>query len=589
MTNGSPRTAFFSVLSLSFAFALGACRASETAPAPAAAAATHAAPARALTDVERVIALAERDAQVEEHLRHLCKEIGPRLTSSHRLQQALEWTRDEFASWGLDAHLESWGDFPVGFDRGPQHGALVAPETADLVFTTRAWTPGTSGPKRARAYLYPRNDEEFAALDGRLAGAWIVSPSYTKEERPSTELRKKVDAALTDAGIAGRVRRAFGRKGELVITDGSHEIDWNDLPKRVEISLRGDQFDHIVELARAGAEVELEFDIDNRFYQGPVTQYNVIADLVGSEKPDEYVIVGGHIDSWDGAEGAQDNGTGVATTLEAARLLAKSGVKPKRTIRFELWSGEEQGLFGSEGFVRDHAAELERISAVLVHDGGTNYLSGIVCTPEMEADLRAVFAPVVALDAALPFTLEVSEGLRNSGDSDHASFLSKGVPGFFWEQAGDTDYDFVHHTQNDTFETARQDYQRHSAIVVAVGALGIANLDSLLSRENMKGLEPRRMGVQLDGTKVSSVFESGVAATAGWKEGDVILTIDGVAMTSRNDITATLQKGGPKKTFTLQRGEEKLEMVLDWSASNGEKERAARAERRAAATEALKH
>jgi carboxypeptidase Q len=581
MASRSLRTAFSSAFVFLVVVALiGGCRASRT---ESAAASVAAARAPTTTDAERVLAVAARDSQVEEHLRYLSKEIGPRLTSSRRLQRAVEWTRDQFASYGLDAHLESWGDFPVGFDRGPQRGALVAPETAELVFTTRAWTPGTSGPVRARAYLYPRNEEEFAALDGRLAGAWIVSPSYTREERPSTELRKKIDAALAETGIAGRVRRGFGRDGDRLMTDGSHDIAWDDLPKRVEISLRGDQFDRVVELARSGAAVELEFDIDNRFFEGPVTQYNVIADLVGSEKPDEYVIVGGHIDTWDGAEGAQDNGTGVATTLEAARLLAKAGVKPKRTIRFQLWSGEEQGLFGSEGYVRDHAAELERISAVFVHDGGTNYLSGLRCTPEMEADLRAAFAPVFTLDPAMPFALEITEGLRNSGDSDHASFLSKGVPGFFWEQAGDTDYDFVHHTQNDTFETARQDYQRHSALVVALGALGIANLDHLLSRENLKGLEPRRMGVQLEGARVESVNADGVAATAGLKDGDVILAIDGVAVTTRGEITDALQRGGPKKNFTLRRGEEKLDVVLDWSEARGEKERAARAAKRAAA------
>lgn len=593
----SPRTlpAFVPVLSvLVFGAASLGCRAAE---GPSASAVdSREAPARSLSPAERVIELAKRDSEVEEHLRYLSKEIGPRLTSSLALQRALEWTRAEFESYGLQARLESWGEFPVGFDRGPARGRMIAapaagadgtaaPEDAELVFGTPAWSAGTHGAVRAPAVIAPRNEEELAALEGRLAGAWVVAPTYSRDERPSRELRKKLDEAYAAAGIAGTVRRAFARKGELIITDGNHEIEWNDLPKQVSITLRGDQFDRIVELARAGSAVELEFDVDNRFRQGPVTQYNVIADLIGSEKPDEYVIVGGHIDSWDGAEGAQDNGTGVATTLEAARLLAKAGVKPKRTIRFQLWSGEEQGLFGSQGWVRDHANELERVSAALVHDGGTNYLSGLRCTPEMEADLRAAFAPVMQLDPAFPFELEVVEGLQNSGDSDHASFLAKGVPGFFWEQAGETDYDFIHHTQHDTFETARQDYQRHSAIVVAVGALGIANLDGLLSRENMKGLAPRRMGVQLDGTKVTSVFESGAAATAGWKDGDVIVAIDGVAMTSREQVTKTLQLGSPKKAVTLKRGEATVETLLDWTDSPGEQERAARAAKRAAAAD----
>lgn len=546
--------------------------------------------------VAKVVELGRTDSQVMRFLDHVTNRIGPRLTGSDGYENACHWAREEFVALGLEnVRLERWGEFPVGFNRGPSSGRMLTPVARELRFGTNAWTAGTQGRVAGLAILAPTDEAELDAIRPKLAGAWVVvkaapPPARGAERRPASAdraFREARDKAYDEAGIAGTIRAA---RGELVLTSGSQKVDWNALPKRPAIQMVAEDHAAILEQIEKGAEVRLEFDVRNWFERGPIQLSNVIAEIPGSEKPDEYVIVGGHIDSWDGAEGAQDNGTGVATTLEAARLLAKSGVKPKRTIRFELWSGEEQGLFGSAGFVRDHAAELERISAALVHDGGTNYLSGIVCTPEMEDDLRAVFAPVVGLDAAMPFTLAVSEGLRNSGDSDHASFLSKGVPGFFWEQAGDTDYDFVHHTQNDTFETARQDYQRHSAIVVAVGALGIANLDHLLSRENLKGIELRRMGVQLDGTKVTSVFEVGVAATAGWKEGDVILAIDGVEMKTRNEVTATLQKGGPKKTFTMQRGEEKLEVVLDWSNASGEKERAARAERRAAAAAAaVKH
>ena len=125
--------------------------------------------------------------------------------------------------------------------------------------------------------------------------------------------------------------------------------------------------------------------------------YNVIADIPGTEKPDEIVIVGGHIDSWDGATGTTDNGTGVATTLEAARLLMAAGAKPRRTIRFMLWSGEEQGLLGSVAWIKDHAAELDNISAVLVHDGGTNYVSGIQATAAMLPAMKIAFKPVIEM------------------------------------------------------------------------------------------------------------------------------------------------------------------------------------------------
>ena len=190
------------------------------------------------------------------------------------------------------------------------------------------------------------------------------------------------------AGIVNASQR------DLLLTGGTHRITWDKLPTIPTITLLRKQYDEITGWLKAGKAVTLEFDIRNHFKKGPIKLYNVIADIPGTEKPDEYVIVGGHIDSWDGATGTTDNGTGVATTLEAARILMKSGVRPKRTIRFMLWSGEEQGLLGSAAYVKSHKDLMSRISAVLVHDGGTNYLSGIGATETMLADFEKVFEPV---------------------------------------------------------------------------------------------------------------------------------------------------------------------------------------------------
>jgi len=137
----------------------------------------------------------------------------------------------------------------------------------------------------------------------------------------------------------------------------------------------------------------------------------VVAEIPGSDTPDEFVIVGGHLDSWDGATGATDNGTGIATTLEAARILVKAGVKPRRSIRFMLWSGEEQGLLGSRAYVKAHPELLPKVSAVLVHDGGTNYLSSLGGTEAMMSDFQEVFAPVMSLDPKFPFEVKKIAGL----------------------------------------------------------------------------------------------------------------------------------------------------------------------------------
>ena len=215
--------------------------------------------------------------------------------------------------------------------------------------------------------------------------------------------------------------------------------------------------------------------------------WNTVAEIPGSEKPEEVVIFSGHLDTWDGpgSKGTQDNGTGCAVMLEAARLLMVSGAKPKRTIRFALWTGEEQGLFGSEAYAKTHAAELPRISAVLNHDGGTNYLSGLPVTAEIKAQLEGPLAVLTTLDPAMPFEFKVMDGLTPVG-SDSDVFIPLDVPGMFWEQAGRSDYEHYHHTQHDVLEAAIPEYQRHSAVVIATGALGLANLPELLTRENMK-------------------------------------------------------------------------------------------------------
>ncbi len=531
--------------------------------------------------VERVIALARSDNRVGEHLRHLCLTVGPRLTGSHGLMAAEEWCRDQLASWGLDARLERWGEFAVGFDRGHASGAMLAPERQQFVFTTPAWTPGTDGVARGPAVLWPEDEAALEALRPSLAGAWVVRRSGQRVER---EWAEAVEEALVAAGARGQIRAS--RSQELVHTGGNPRIEWETRPQLVSVVLRGDQHARLVEHLEEGAEVELEFDIDNRFFQGPVPLHNVVADLIGSERPDEYVIVCGHLDSWDGAPGTVDNATGVATTLEAARLLAQSGVRPRRTIRFILWSGEEQGLLGSRAYVEQNPDILPRVSAVLNHDGGTNYLAGLAATPEMMPVLEPVCAPLTELDADMPFELREVDALSGGGGSDHASFVRAGVPGFFWMQRGRSDYSRYHHTQYDTIDAAIPAYQRHSATVAAVTALGLADHDELLDRTFMEPIDPRRLGVRLDGARVARVMEEGKAAEAGWQEDDVILAIDGAEPgDDRRALMRLVQEGEPRKAFTLRRGEETLESVIDWSDDPAEQERVRRAEARAQARE----
>jgi hypothetical protein len=350
-----------------------------------------------------------------------------------------------------------------------------------------------------------RNDQPSAQQDDNQRGDNQRTDNQTGDNQPSGDqpregrrggrrgrrgrgqfddpFRQKLQAAYREAGILGTIAR---RNNDILVTGGRRPTTaefMDNLPTQPQINMTATSFDAVGKHVRAGEEVVLEFDIRNYFKKGPIPIYNVIADIPGNELPDEYVIVGGHIDSWDGATGATDNGTGVASALEAARILKAAGVQPKRTIRFMLWSGEEQGLLGSRAYVQANPDLMKRISAVLVHDLGTQYLSSISGLSYQLPDLNEVFAPVMSLDPSFPFHVRSTDDLRSLG-SDHRSFVNAGVPGFFWGQSGGGfNYWDSHHSQHDTFDKAVAEYQEHSSIVIALAAYGIANLDHMLPRQ----------------------------------------------------------------------------------------------------------
>ncbi len=493
--------------------------------------------------VAKVIELGKNGNKVQEHLDYLTNRIGPRLTGSEGLQAACEWARDEFKKMGLESRLEQWGEFPVGFERGPSYGRMVSPKVMKLDFGTNAWTAGTRGRVVGRVVLAPKTLEQVEAMKEQLEGAYVLvqrpprrrrsrgprtappakpadtaNSGNTKEDAKDTPDEKRSDdkakkptesskqddkpkqtksepkpmtreqlQALYDAikacNPAGIISNT---SGELILTGGSYKVNMDELPTIPRITLLKSQWDEVKAMVDEGKEVELEFDIRNHFRKGPIPLYNVIADIPGTEWPDQYVIVGGHIDSWDGATGATDNAAGCATTLEAARLLMAAGAKPKRTIRFMLWSGEEQGLLGSRAYVEKHKKDVAKnVSAVFVHDGGTNYVAGIRGTKAMIPDFETVFASVRKMNPSAPFDIAEIPSIRARGGSDHVPFIRAGVPGFFWMQRGRAVYRTTHHTQYDTFESIVPEYQEHSSIVIAVGALGTANLDHLLPRDGI--------------------------------------------------------------------------------------------------------
>ncbi|MBL6758046.1 MAG: M20/M25/M40 family metallo-hydrolase [Planctomycetes bacterium] len=485
----SPRTALVPIL-------LCAVASAQEAPTDPAAAPDEATPMEEV--IAAIIDEGKNNSQVWETLTYISEEIGPRLTGSSALERANVWSRDRFTELGLTgARLHRWGEVPVRFDRGPSSVKMVGPVEREIEFTTRAWGAGTDGPVRGLVVKEPKTMEELEAVRDQLEGAWLLSKESRRRRnrdrdaaKAEREERKKVEEALEGFTFLGKLR---GSSRDEITTGGVRgwrELTMETLPTEVEITIRRQDYDAINSRLSDGEEVEIEADLKHYFTEGPFGVFNTIAEIRGTEFSDEVVIISAHLDSWNGpgSQGTQDNGTGSSVTLETARILMAAGVQPRRTIRFCLWSGEEQGLLGSRGYVESLTdEELEGISACFVDDGGTYYQGGLFCIESMEPMLSAAIAPVNAAFPELPIDIEVRDKMPRGGSSDHASFNRKGVPGFFWTEKNrpgleGMGYQFSWHTQRDTLEYAIEEYLIQSATCSAVTAYSLAMADTLLPR-----------------------------------------------------------------------------------------------------------
>jgi hypothetical protein len=312
------------------------------------------------------------------------------------------------------------------------------------------------------------------------------------DERAANREEDRVLAAVLAAEPAGFLSPSIDERVWTTRSDFWKD-DPSGLPADLEVSIRRSDYDWMNSRLADGAEVHARFDLPHRIGAGPVPVYNTIAEIPGRVRPDEVVIVSAHLDSWDGpgSQGTLDNGTGSAVVLEAARLLAEAGARPDRTIRFVLWTGEEQGLLGSEGYVESLSEdERSRISAVFVDDGGTNYEGGLPAADHMVEYLAAATAAVngVFYSETDGEYLNVNirptgEKIQTHGGSDHASFNRVGIPGFFWDEIGRSDYGYGWHTQNDRLDLAIEEYLVQSAACMAITAYNLASAPALLPRE----------------------------------------------------------------------------------------------------------
>ncbi|MDQ3804231.1 MAG: M20/M25/M40 family metallo-hydrolase, partial [Acidobacteriota bacterium] len=393
------------------------------------------------------------NSQVMRTVHHLTDRYGPRLTGSPNFKAAAEWAAKQMESWGLkNARLEPWDFGRAGWQNERLSAHLTAPVKDHLVCEALAWTPSTNGPAAGQAVqLVPPERPTKEQLDAYLAGfaarvrGRVVlvgrhqkvyvsfnpaprrrdeqearnvydpdnpAPAFTPSPTPTPgppgspprltaqQVSEEVDKFLVAGGALVRVNDAGREHGQIrAFSNRTYDVS-KAVPTAV---CRNEDYGRVSRLLADGTNVELEFDIVNRTYPEGRTAFNVFAEIPGHERKEEVVMLGSHLDSWHAATGATDNAVGCAIMMEAARILKAVGVRPRRTIRVALWSGEEQGLLGSKAYVREHFGTFEnpkpayaKFNGYLNVDSGTGRIRGatVFGPPEAAAVLRQALAPL---------------------------------------------------------------------------------------------------------------------------------------------------------------------------------------------------
>lgn len=496
-------------------------------------------------------------SKVMDTLFQLTDVIGARLTGSPNLKRANEWTRDQLASWGLaNAHLESWGPFGRGWSFESATVRVIAPAESPLVAYPKAWTPGTAGAVRGKAMKVSlESDADLEKVKGKLAGAVVLLADARELKGPDKPLfTRYTDQELEDLalfqvsgqrravppGMAGppvdregflrrqrfqRTLRAFLKAenvlatlepstidGGIVRVSGGGSRQKDEDPGVTALVVAAEHYNRLVRLLDRGQAVELEVDVRARFHDEDANAYNTIAEIPGTDKKGELVMLGAHMDSWHTGTGATDNAAGCAVAMEAIRILKALGVQPRRTIRIALWSGEEQGLLGSRAYVRQHFGsrpapspderelpsylrretgpvtvlpEHAKLSAYFNLDNGTGKIRGIYTQGNTAATpiFEAWFRPFADLGA---HTLTN----RNTGGTDHLAFDAVGLPGFQFIQDA-ADYSTrSHHTNMDVYDRIQREDLMQASVIMASFVYNAAMRDAMFPRKPMPRESP---------------------------------------------------------------------------------------------------
>lgn len=446
--------------------------------------------------VEAIVKEATENSQLERLAHELMDQIGPRLVGSPKMQQAHDWAVAKYTDWSILARNEKWGEWR-GWERGVTHIDMVAPWVKSLAGTQLAWSPGTKGKTvTGEVVIIPdvtdsvafqkwlptvkgkfvmismnqptgRNDdnwEEFGtkeSFEKMKADRTKQTDAWTERIKKTGNTNATLPVVLENAGAAGIVMSFWSR------WSGANKIFGARTKKVPTIDLMLEDYGLLYRLTESGKAPKISVRADSK-ETGIVPTYNTVAEIKGTAKPNEYVMLSAHFDSWDGGTGATDNGTGTLVMMEAMRILKKVYPNPKRTILVGHWGSEEQGLNGSRAFVEDHPEIVVNLQALFNQDNGT----GRVATITGQGFLHSydfITRWLTKVPEEFKKDLETRfPGSPGGGGSDFASFVAVGAPGFSLSSLSWDYGTFTWHTNLDTYDKIVFDDVRSNAIMAAI-------------------------------------------------------------------------------------------------------------------------
>jgi carboxypeptidase Q len=493
------------------------------------------------------------NSKVMELASGLMDSIGERLTGSPNMKRANEWTRDQLTAMGLsNSHLEPWGPFGRGWANQYVNARMTSPDVVPLIVYSKAWTPGTNGVVTAKCIRVMIEDKkDFDKYRGKLAGMIAIMGSDADLIKPITEapfkrlsdddlakigeyqipgerppfrfadflkrqqFMKDLNQFFADEKVLAVIDHSRGTSGGgtvFVQSGGSHKP--GETATIPQLTMASEPWSRIARLLKQKKEVTLELNVANNFYDDDPMQYDTIAEIPGADKKDEVVMLGAHLDSWHAGTGATDNGAGTIVMMEAMRILKALDIKPRRTIRIGLWSGEEQGLLGSQGYVEQHFGsrphmdepimkdmptllrreagpvtvkpEQAKVSAYFNVDNGTGKIRGVYLQ-ENEA-VAPIFEAWMRPFKDLGMTTLT---MRNTGGTDHLSFDAVGIPGFQFIQDPIEYETRTHHSNMDVYDRLQPDDLKQISVIVASFVYDAATRDQMLPRKPIEKPLPR--------------------------------------------------------------------------------------------------